>query len=300
MATNQGFKSLVPHEGVDSAFLYYAVRAAHPELVRRGAGSTFAEVSRASLEAIRVPYSSLEEQQRIARALLLMDAGIDTVRRMGGAYRRLKDACFSRTILRGSCATIVRDWGRVDSGRMRSPAFVHGRERPYLRVANVLDGRIDTSDVLTMRFTDEEFTRYQLHPGDVLLNEGQSLELAGRCARYEGDPPRCAFQNSLLRFRAGPDADPAFATHYFRHLQAIGRFARVAQQTTSIAHLGAERFARMRIAVPPLAEQQRIAALMDHMDAELDTLRRMADAYRRLKRALLQKLMRGELALADD
>ena len=48
--------------------------------------------------------------------------------------------------------------------------------RPYLRVANVFEDRIDTSDVMQMHFSDEEFERYRLAPGDILLNEGQSPE----------------------------------------------------------------------------------------------------------------------------
>jgi type I restriction enzyme S subunit len=103
MATNQGFKSLVPHEGVDSAFLYYAVCNAHAELVRRGAGSTFAEVSRASFEAIPVPCPSFSEQRVISRAMLLMDAELDALRRMADAYRRLKRALLQK-LMRGELA----------------------------------------------------------------------------------------------------------------------------------------------------------------------------------------------------
>jgi type I restriction enzyme S subunit len=70
---------------------------------------------------------------------------------------------------------------------------------PYLRVANVFDGWISTEDVLQMRFTDTEFQRYHLKTGDILLNEGQSLELVGRSAIYGGAPPKCCFQNTLVR-----------------------------------------------------------------------------------------------------
>lgn len=52
--------------------------------------------------------------------------------------------------------------------------------------------------------------------------------------------------------------------------------------------------------LPPLEVQHRIAHALDLVDAEIKQLESLADAYRRLKRALLQKLMRGELALAQD
>ena len=54
-----------------------------------------------------------------------------------------------------------------------------GALRHYLRTKNVLDGRIDLEDVLQMPMTDAEFNRFRIEHGDLLLNEGQSIELVG-------------------------------------------------------------------------------------------------------------------------
>ena len=75
---------------------------------------------------------------------------------------------------------------------------------PYLRVANVFDGWIDYSDVLEMDFTPTERETFSLLPNDLLLNEGQSLELVGRSSMYLGKPNRYCFQNTLVRFRCTP------------------------------------------------------------------------------------------------
>ena len=80
-----------------------------------------------------------------------------------------------------------------------------GLQRPYLRTKNVFDGRIDIDDVLTMPMTDEQFAQFRIRNGYVLLNEGQSIELVGRCAISQDEYPEpCAIQNALLRFRALP------------------------------------------------------------------------------------------------
>ena len=70
--------------------------------------------------------------------------------------------------------------GEVQAGRQVSPHFTNGKLRPYLRVANVQDGWIDFRDVKAMPFTDKEATIYELAEGDILLSEGQSLELVGK------------------------------------------------------------------------------------------------------------------------
>jgi type I restriction enzyme S subunit len=79
----------------------------------------------------------------------------------------------------------VKQVGKVQLGRQRAPQHDSGDYmRPYLRVANVYEDRIDTSDVLEMNFTPAEYETYRLEYGDILLNEGQSKELVGRPAMY--------------------------------------------------------------------------------------------------------------------
>src|SRR5260370_36788052 len=53
-------------------------------------------------------------------------------------------------------------------------------ELPYLRVANVQDGRLDLSIIKTVRVRVDEVESYSLVPGDVLMTEGGDLDKLGR------------------------------------------------------------------------------------------------------------------------
>lgn len=166
-----------------------------------------------------------------------------------------------------------------------------GTQRPYLRTKNVLDGAIDLSDVLTMPMTDAEFTRFEILDGDVLLNEGQSLELVGRASIYHGEyGQRCAMQNALLRFRAFPSTNAEFAAQYFRQCQKNGTFANVATKTTSVAHLGSSRFSALGLAWPSPAEQHRIATCLSSLDARITAETQKLSALKTHKRGLMQQL----------
>ena len=171
--------------------------------------------------------------------------------------------------------------------------------RPYLRVANVFEDRIDTSDVQSMNFTPREHEIYGLQPADVLLNEGQSLELVGRAALYRGEVPGACFQNTLIRFRAYPAVLPAYALLVFRHYLHAGVFQRIARWTTSIAHLGAARLSAMPFPVPPLQEQQRIVDALDErpteLDAGMDALKRGRANLKRYRASVLQAACEGRL-----
>ena len=174
-----------------------------------------------------------------------------------------------------------------------------GERRPYLRTKNVYDGRIDVDDVLAMPMTDQQFRHFMLQEGDVLLNEGQALELVGRCAVYSAEyPGPCAIQNQLLRFRAHAGVSGLFASHLFRYCQQKGVFARVALQTTSIAHLGGTRFEQLLLPWPPTeAEQHTIAAALNDVDSLLDGLNRLIGKKRDLKHAAMQQLLTGKTRL---
>jgi type I restriction enzyme S subunit len=185
--------------------------------------------------------------------------------------------------------------GEVQAGRQRSANIVTGMPRPYLRVANVFDGYIDYQDVLRMPFTDREFSIYSLKPGDILLNEGQSLELVGRSAIYDGPPNKHCFQNTLVRFRPSENIDPLYAQIVFQHMLATGVFSSIASRTTSIAHLGVSRFASLLITLPPIAEQLSIAKTLSTWDQGIRNLSDLIAAKIRFKQGILRRLLSGKL-----
>jgi type I restriction enzyme S subunit len=170
--------------------------------------------------------------------------------------------------------TTVKAVGETRLGRQRAPKHEQGKNLvPYLRVANVFEARIDTTDVLSMNFTPEEQEIYRLQKGDILLNEGQSAELVGRPALYEGDPPSVCFQNTLVRFRPGKDVRPAYALVVFRFYLRAGVFRAIAKWSTNIAHLGMQRFIELPFPLPPLEVQDEIAAATNEKIAQLQEQR---------------------------
>lgn len=194
----------------------------------------------------------------------------------------------------------VAEVGEVKLGRQRSPEHHTGPHmRPYLRVANVFEDRIDLSDVLEMNFTPTEYETYKLRTGDVLLNEGQSIELVGRPALYRDELPGACFQNTLVRFRAGQAVEPKFALLVFRHYLHAKRFQRIARWTVNIAHLGAARFAEIEFPAPPLNEQRRIVEKVDELLSDLEagvaTLKRARANLKRYRAAVLKAAVEGEL-----
>ncbi|MBI4321719.1 MAG: restriction endonuclease subunit S, partial [Chloroflexi bacterium] len=69
LCTNQGFKSIIPNERLDSLYGYYALSFLTPRIVGLGRGATFGEVNKETFEGVRIPLAPLPEQRRIAALL---------------------------------------------------------------------------------------------------------------------------------------------------------------------------------------------------------------------------------------
>jgi len=266
----------------------------------------------------------LTKQRRIAEVLDAADEAIWSTERLIAKLERAKGGLLSNLLTRGidahhrfrdidlhpemfavtSTGRIPASWdvvsvgdvGDVLLGRQRSPQHQKGRFLvPYLRVANVFEGFIDYSDVLSMNFTPREQEIYGLRSGDLLLNEGQSLELVGRCAVYEGRPDLHCFQNTLVRYRCSESIIPKFAYLTFKYWLALGRFMHVAKKTTSMAHLGASRFAAMPIAVPSLKEQQDIVVVFDSFERRIMIEHDQLAKQKLMKQGLMYDLLTGRV-----
>jgi type I restriction enzyme S subunit len=205
---------------------------------------------------------------------------------------------------KGWCWTTVEQVGFVQLGRQRAPQHHQGKNmRPYLRVANVFEDRIDTADMKTMNFTPAEFVQYKLEVGDILLNEGQSFELVGRPAMFRGEVDNCCFQKTLLRFRPSNLIEGDFALTVFLTYLNNGTFQKVTRRTTTMAHLTAERFLTMAFPLPPIEEQRRVVRLAHEALSRMSRLQlELVQAHEKgasLRRSTLAGAFSGTLVPQD-
>jgi type I restriction enzyme S subunit len=194
--------------------------------------------------------------------------------------------------------------GEVQLGRQRAPQHHFGEYmRKYLRVANVFEEKIDVTDVYEMNFTPVEFEIFRLNIGDILLNEGQSIELVGRPAMFNGEMKDICFTNTLVRFVASKAVLPDYALTVFLGYFKNGRFRKIAKAGTNIAHLGADRFARLEFPLPPIVEQARIVsslrASFSLLERTSERLLNLRSTNTKMREGLLRSAFSGRLVPQD-
>ena len=194
-----------------------------------------------------------------------------------------------------SCPTVrLADVASVDLGRQRAPKYETGPNmRPYIRAANLKDGRLSLDDVLSMHFNRDEIERLRLRKGDVLVTEGcgSLAEIGANAVWNEELPGEVCFQNTVLRLRARAGRLlQEYLQVWASQAYVRGEFADVASGT-SIYHLGAKRTAKMLLPLPGPDEQRTIVARVQACQSVERESARSAEQLKSVRRDLLRKLM---------
>nr|WP_242522112.1 restriction endonuclease subunit S [Microbacterium esteraromaticum] len=268
--------------GVDERFLKYAVldRAFMDQVVAQSTGVSYPAINASDLVRIRIPLPAPSEQRAIADYLDRETAQIDafiakneelitllTERRLAliarAAFRGLDPAVSTRhsgiewlgeVPIHWETSRLSR-WFGVVLGKMLDAskfAATEGHYLPYVRAANVKQGRLDLSDFKSMPFTAGEQLKLDLRGGDLVVVEGGASY--GVSAYVSEDMAGWAFQKTVNRVRARGGHSTQFLGYQLEVLRCAGVLGMLADAST-IPHLTAEKLERLSIAMPPISEQ---------------------------------------------
>ena len=146
-------------------------------------------------------------------------------------------------------------------------------QAPYLRVANVGEGKIDLTDLRSIGIEPSELPRLLLKTGDVLFVEGNgSADQIGRVAIWEGTVSPCVHQNHLIKARPVLHELGSLLLSWF--MSPLGkRFIQDAASSTSGLHtLSIGKISVLPCPLPNLSELAAISeTLGTNLAVELDT-----------------------------
>ena len=151
-------------------------------------------------------------------------------------------------------------------GKTRDEKRNKGTFRPYLCAINVQWDRFDLSELKEMRFEDDEYDRYTIRKGDLVICEGGDI---GRAAIWDNEQP-IYYQNALHRVRFVKGIDARFILYYFMYLKQTGILDGRYGKGVTIKHLVKSTLVSIPVPVPPIVEQQRIVSALDLLTGIID------------------------------
>lgn len=313
---------LRPRDGVDPRFLACVAHSAR-FIEHAVAGTTGAQHPRTSwshLAHFELPSFDPDEQTKIAKLIWGVQAAIGVNENAAEAGATLKRVAMRELFTRGLRGESQKEtefgsapstWqeiplsrcATVQTGAAKGRRFADDEtvDVPYLRVANVQDGRLDLTEMKELRIRKSEIDRYRLLPGDVVLTEGGDFDKLGRGFIWRAELELCIHQNHVFAVRPHREI---LLPEFFAYLaqSAYGRayFLKVAHKTTNLACINSTKLKAFPVLVPPgIDEQREIVAILDAIDRNIHLHRRKRAVLDDLFKALLHKLMTGEIRVAD-
>lgn len=262
---NQHIFKVLPNPGVDSDYLFFALKNALAELSSKTHGSTMKHVVRGDFESTKVRMPAIGEQRRIVDILTRAEGIVKLRRDAQKRAAELIPAIFMdmfgdpKRNPKGWPTVALNEVSEVISGvaKGRRLSGVDSVELPYMRVGNVKDGHLDLREVKTIEIKRSEVEKLRIEPGDLLMTEGGDPDKLGRAALWHGEIDRCVHQNHIFKVRSNR---AVLSPEYLRSLagSAYGKayFLRVAKKTTGIASINKTQLNAFPVVLPPLSMQE--------------------------------------------
>lgn len=200
----------------------------------------------------------------------------------------------------GWCWATVEQLAQIQGGIQKQPGRAPRQNAyPYLRVANVLRGKLDLSVMENMELFGNELETLRLKIGDLLIVEGNGSKTEiGRSALWNGEIENCVHQNHVIRVRLHY-ISPDYVDFYWNSPMGNQRVMDVAASTTGLYTLSVSKISRLPVPLPPLDEQAQIVAEVEARLSEIaqteETIEHSLRRAERERQSILREAFAGRL-----
>lgn len=278
------------------------------ELERRGAGSTFREVSRDGVRMLYILLPPLSEQRAIAALLDSIDEAIERADEVISATERLRDALLHELLTRGlpgqhsewkqvpGLGTTPASWKAVrlgDVAEVRS-GQVDPRDPELQHLQFVAPDDIESATgrlILRRRVSDAGAIsgKYEFDEHDVIYSKIRPYlmkvylpENRGLCSAdmYPIQPHRGLTRNFLALVLLSP---------------SFTNYARTCSDRTGIPKINRTDLLQFHLRLPSLSEQRAIASVLDSVDAAVERAREARFDLQSLQASTADALLTGRV-----
>ena len=321
--TNQGCKVLKPNTEYSSEFCYYNILFNVGKLRALGEGTTFAEISKAAVSAVKLPFPICRhEQEKIACILLKTDEAISNTESYLAKQYRIKNGLIetltncgiddegrirkagSHSFKNTPVGLIPEDWDVRELGRWafvtKLAGFEFTKHFDYntggdiiaLRALNIKRERLDLSDVQRIpREVSNKLPRSKVYANDILITYIGAY--IGDILRIEEDDKYHLAPN-IAKIVVGREISSWFLEWVLRSQRVRAQIKNLTA-VTATPSLTMTQIRKLLIAAPKdTQEQQEIAKRIQEVADAINLIEEQVTKLRRLKAALMQDLLTGK------
>lgn len=293
VAFNQDIKALVVSEELNPLYLMFYLHSQKNRLLELvdSAGHGTGRLDTDLLKSFPVVVPPLPEQTAIASLLSTWVLAIEKTERLIAAKEKQKKSLM-QSLLTGKQKIMgfQKPWSEFHLGELFKERSERGNEvLPLISITRengIIPRNEDRKDT-----SNEDKSKYlRICPGDIGYNTMRMWQGVSALSALEGIVSPAY---TICTPKKGVDGE--FMANLFKLPRIINLFYRHSQGLTSDTwNLKYHHFQEIKVTIPEIEEQKAIARTLKACDEELDLLKKQADAYRRQKRGLMQKLLTGE------
>ena len=292
--TNQGFQSIIPHEGqLDSYFIFSRT----PELKKygetMGAGSTFVEVSGKQMANMDIFIPAMDEQKKIGGFFEQLDNLITLHQRKYDDLKQLKKSMLQKIFpADGENVPKVRFPGFTDAWEQRKFGDIfqeysekNYEELPPLTIVQGAGTVLREESGRDIKYDKSSLNNYKMvNQGDFILHL-RSFEGGLEVANTQG------IVSPAYHIFHGEEADSRFYYPFFRSYNFINVLLKPhVYGIRDGKSIDVEGMKGIKIPFPQLEEQKRIGDFFEQFDNALTLHQRKLDDLKLLKKSLLQQM----------
>ena len=307
MATNQGFKNVVP-KNCNIFFLYYLLQTKKKEMLEKAIGSTFLEISKSSLCSIPLQYPQLPEQDRIAEALSDMDELIASLEKLIAKKKAIKQGAMQELLtgkrrlpgFSGEWKTspLITLCDSITDGSHESPLETDcGYYMPSVK--DMTDCGFNYSACKQISKLDyEKLVRNGCQPvvGDVLIaKDGSILKHA---FVYEQSVPTVILSSIAIIRPNKAIIDSQYLAQYFRQKSFVENVILNYKSGTGVPRIVLNNFKIIEIFHPiSVKEQIAISETLGYIDVDIEMQEKKVEKARQIKQGMMQQLLTGKIRI---
>lgn len=270
---------------IDKKYLWHFINSNKGQLVDKGTGSTFKQISRVHIEEWKIPLPSLPEQKHIA---LILDKA-DAIRRKRQQTIQLADQFLRAVFLdmfgdpvtnpKGFPVGTIRNLVNSANYGTSAKASESKGKYPILRMGNITyEGGWNLSSLKYIELNDKDKPKYLAQKGDLLFNRTNSRELVGKTAVYEENKPM-AIAGYLIRVRANEKANNYYLSGYLNSKHGKTTLLNMCKSIVGMANINAQELQDIHILIPPKKLQDSYSNIvvstkerLKHFDTSLEKM----------------------------
>ena len=302
IATNQGFKNIIPNEKANPEWLYYIIIYSKPRLVRIGCGSTFLEVSKKDFSRFKIVVPPLAEQRKIAEVLGVWDEAIEKQARLIKKLALRKRGLMQRLLsAKLRLPGFSEPWQKVKLGEICERVTRKNIEdNQNVMTISAQRGFVAQTDFFNKSVASETLESYYLvFKDEFCYNKSYSNGYPMGAIKRLSEADKAVVTSLYICFNVKPETNTNidYLSYYFDNgglNRGLTKIANEGGRAHGLLNVTPKDFFGLSFEIPSLKEQTAIAEVLIAADREIELAKEKLERLRRQKRGLMQQLLSGK------